>query len=467
MTTDVQMWEPDEMLADGRPVAPERPRDVEAEHILVATAIMQPACIDELGAEGFDPADITTDWLRWTWWAAEELRTEFRDGELKHLAVHRQLEAWHADGRMILHDGGGSIRVPPVDRLMELCNAAHFGAASWYAARVTKKAVAARVVALGYDAILKGTSPAFDEDADVAAIQADLDGAVRPADDTDMAPIGDLLLASIDRATTPPTNDQRIPTGFMDLDSLLSGGWAPGQLVVIGARPAMGKSTVAADFARGAAIQNKIPTLFESLEMSKDELSDRILSAEARIALHHLKNGIATDDDMVRAARRAPDIAAAPLWINDGSLLSLPLLRGRIRNLVRTQGLRLVIVDYLQLMQAPKAENRQQAVAEISRNLKLIARDFGITVIVLCQLNRGPEQRQEKKPMVSDLRESGAIEQDADIVVLLHREDAYEKESPRAGEADLIVGKHRNGPTATITVAFQGHYSRFVDMAQT
>ncbi|MEU5477506.1 replicative DNA helicase [Streptomyces mirabilis] len=458
MTTDTDLWIADEAVADAGPRPPARPCDLEAERVLVATAIMQPAVIDELGAEGFDPADITIDWLRWSWWAVEELRTAFRDGELKHLAVHRQLETWHADGRM-------PTRVPPADQLMELCNEAHYGSASWYAARVTKKAVAARVVALGYDAILKGSSPAFDEDADVAAIQADLDGAVRPTDDSNLAVIGDLLLDSIERATTPPTNEDRIPTGFIDLDSLLSGGWAPGQLVVIGARPAMGKSTIAQDFARAAAIRNKIPTLFESLEMSQAELSDRILSAEARIAHHHLKQGIATDDDMKRAARRAPDIAAAPLWINDAALLSLPILRGRVRNLVRTKGLRLVIVDYLQLMQAPRSENRQQAVAEISRNLKLIAKDFGITVIVLCQLNRGPEQRTEKKPMVSDLRESGAIEQDADIVVLLHREDAYEKESPRAGEADLIVGKHRGGPTATITTAFQGHYSRFVDMA--
>jgi replicative DNA helicase len=255
--------------------------------------------------------------------------------------------------------------------------------------------------------------------------------------------------------------------GFLVQAEQVFGGWAPGQLVVIGARPAMGKSTVAADFARGAAIKNKIPTLFESLEMGKDELSDRILCAEARIPLHHLKQGIVSDADMARAARHAPDIAAAPLWINDGATLSLPMLRGRIRNLVRTAGQRLVIVDYLQLMQAPRAESRQQAVAEISRNLKLIAKDFGITVIVLCQLNRGPEQRQEKKPLVSDLRESGAIEQDADIVILLHREDAYEKESPRAGEADLIVGKHRGGPTATMTVAAQLHFARMIDMAQT
>ncbi|MCM8555651.1 replicative DNA helicase [Streptomyces sp. STCH 565 A] len=460
MTTETELWAPDEAVADAGPRPPERPRDVEAERVLAATAMMQPNIVDELGAEGFDPADITTDAYRWTWWAVEELQTQFRDGELRQLAVHRQLEAWHADGRM-------PARPPSADQMLALYQEAHPGNAAWYARRIEKKAIAARMVALGYDAMLKGASPAFDEDADVAAVQADLDGVVRAADDADMAPIGDLLVDSLERAVTPPTNEHRIPTGFMDLDALLSGGWAPGQLVVIGARPAMGKSTVAADFARGAAIRNKIPALFESLEMGKDELSDRILCAEARIPLHHLKQGIVSDADMARAARHAPEIAAAPLWINDGATLSLPMLRGRIRNLVRTQGLRLVIVDYLQLMQAPRAESRQQAVAEISRNLKLIAKDFGITVIVLCQLNRGPEQRQEKRPMVSDLRESGAIEQDADIVILLHREDAYEKESPRAGEADLIVGKHRGGPTATMTVAAQLHFARMIDMAGT
>jgi replicative DNA helicase len=455
------MWAPDEDVADAGPRPPSRPCDLEAERVLVATAIMQPAAVDELAAEGFDPADITIDWLRWSWFAVEALRTVFRDGELKHLAVHRQLEAWHADGRM-------PTRVPPADQLMELCNEAHYGSASWYAARVTKKAVAARVVALGYDAILKGSSPAFDEDADVAAIQADLDGAVRPTDEENLAPIGDLIGDSLIRAVTPPTNEDRVPTGFIDLDSLLSGGFTGGQMIVIGARPAMGKSTIAQDFARGAAIRNKIPTLIESLEMSSGDLSDRILCAEARVPLHHLRQGVVSDSDVARAAARVQDaIAEAPLYINDGALLSLATLRARVRNLVRTKGLRLVIIDYLQLMQVGRADNRQQAVADLSRGLKLLAKDFNISVIVLCQLNRGPEQRTEKKPQVSDLRESGAIEQDADIVILLHREDAYEKESPRAGEADLIVGKHRNGPTATITTAFQGHFARFCDMAAT
>jgi replicative DNA helicase len=461
VTTDTEMWAPSETAAGSGPRPIERPRDVEAERTLVATTMMQPAVIDELGAEGFDPADITTDAYRWVWWAVEELRTHFRDGELKHLAVHRQLEAWHADGRM-------PIRVPAPEHLMELSNHAHYGAAAWYAERVTKKAVAARVVALGYDAVLKGSSPAFDEDTDVAAIQASLDGAIRPSDDAELSSIGDLIGGSLVRAVTPPTNENRVPTGFIDLDSLFSGGFTGGQMVVIGARPAMGKSTIAQDFARGAAIRAGIPTLIESLEMSRDDLSDRILCAEARIPLHHLRQGIVGDVDVARAAARVQDtIQNAPLYINDGALLSLAALRARVRNLVRTKGLRLVIIDYLQLMQVGRADNRQQAVADLSRGLKLLAKDFNITVVVLCQLNRGPEQRVEKKPQVSDLRESGAIEQDADIVILLHREDAYDKESPRAGEADLIVGKHRNGPTATITTAFQGHFARFTDMAAT
>jgi replicative DNA helicase len=142
-------------------------------------------------------------------------------------------------------------------------------------------------------------------------------------------------------------------------------------------------------------------------------------------------------------------------------------IRAKCRRLKQQNDLRLVIIDYLQLMTSPKrVENRQQEVSELSRSLKLLAKELNVPVIAVAQLNRGPEQRTDKRPMLSDLRESGSIEQDSDVVILLHREDAYERESPRAGEADFIVAKHRNGPTTTVTVAFQGHYSRFVDMAR-
>ncbi|MFF4603898.1 replicative DNA helicase [Streptomyces sp. NPDC001339] len=229
-------------------------------------------------------------------------------------------------------------------------------------------------------------------------------------------------------------------------------------------------STLALDFARAASIKNNLPSVIFSLEMGRNEIAMRLLSAEARVALHHMRSGSMTDEDWTRLARRMSDVSAAPLYIDDSPNLSMMEIRAKCRRLKQRNELKLVVIDYLQLMQSggsKRAESRQQEVSDMSRNLKLLAKELELPVIALSQLNRGPEQRTDKKPMVSDLRESGSIEQDADMVILLHREDAYEKESPRAGEADLIVAKHRNGPTATITVAFQGHYSRFVDMAQT
>jgi replicative DNA helicase len=310
----------------------------------------QPELIDEMAAE-FDPADITTDWLRWTWHATDEIRQTLTKGEIRWQAVHRQLAAWNASGYL-------PIPLPSESQLADLYLVANAGAAPWYGAKITRAAVAARLIAHGHNAILRGRSAAFDPDDDIAAIQADLDGVVRTSDQSELATIGELLGDSLVRAITEPTVEDRIPTGFIDLDELFCGGWAPGQLVVIGARPAMGKTTLAQDFARAAAIQNKIPTLIESLEMGKEELSDRILCAEARIPHHHLKQGKATDVDMARAARRAPAISDAPMHVNDSPILSMPMLRGQVRHLVRTIGLRLVVVDYLQLMQVGKAENR-------------------------------------------------------------------------------------------------------------
>ncbi|EST37482.1 DNA helicase [Streptomycetaceae bacterium MP113-05] len=227
-------------------------------------------------------------------------------------------------------------------------------------------------------------------------------------------------------------------------------------------------STLALDFARACSIKNNLPSVIFSLEMGRNEIAMRLLSAEARVALHHMRSGSMTDEDWTRLARQMPSVTDAPLYIDDSPNLSMMEIRAKCRRLKQRNDLQLVVIDYLQLMQtggSRRPESRQQEVSEMSRNLKLLAKELEVPVIALSQLNRGPEQRTDKKPMVSDLRESGSIEQDADMVILLHREDAYEKESPRAGEADLIVAKHRNGPTATITVAFQGHYSRFVDMA--
>ncbi|MGN9786250.1 replicative DNA helicase [Nonomuraea sp. ZG12] len=226
-------------------------------------------------------------------------------------------------------------------------------------------------------------------------------------------------------------------------------------------------STLGLDFARSAAIKHGMTTVIFSLEMSRNEITMRLLSAEARVSLQSMRSGMMGDDDWTRLARRMSEVAEAPLFIDDSPNMSMMEIRAKCRRLKQRNDLRFVIIDYLQLMSSPKkTESRQNEVSEISRAIKLLAKELEVPVIAISQLNRGPEQRTDKRPMVSDLRESGSIEQDADMVILLHREDAYERESPRAGEADLIVAKHRNGPTATVTVAFQGHYSRFVDMAQ-
>ncbi len=224
-------------------------------------------------------------------------------------------------------------------------------------------------------------------------------------------------------------------------------------------------STFAIDIARSAAIRNNATTCVFSLEMGRNEITMRLLAAEARIHLQKLRNGSLGDDDWQKLANTMGKISEAPLFIDDSPNMSLMEIRAKCRRLKQRHDLKLVVIDYLQLMSSGKrVESRQQEVSEFSRALKLLAKELEVPVIALSQLNRGPEQRTDKKPAMSDLRESGSIEQDADMVILLHREDAYEKESPRAGEADVIVAKHRNGPTDTITVAFQGHYSRFVDM---
>ncbi|MGW5240583.1 replicative DNA helicase [Monashia sp. NPDC004114] len=225
-------------------------------------------------------------------------------------------------------------------------------------------------------------------------------------------------------------------------------------------------STIGLDICRSAAIKHKMAAVVFSLEMSRTEITMRMLSAEAGIQLQHMRKGTMREEDWTRLASTMGRISDAPLFIDDSPNMSLMEIRAKCRRLKQRNNLKLVVIDYLQLMTSGKrVESRQQEVSEFSRALKLLAKELEVPVIAISQLNRGPEQRTDKKPQMSDLRESGSIEQDADMVILLHREAAYEKDSPREGEADLIVAKHRNGPTDTIVVAFQGHFSRFTNMA--
>jgi replicative DNA helicase len=226
-------------------------------------------------------------------------------------------------------------------------------------------------------------------------------------------------------------------------------------------------STLGLDFMRSCSIKHRMASVIFSLEMSKSEIVMRLLSAEAKIKLADMRSGRMNDDDWTRLARRMSEISEAPLYIDDSPNLTMMEIRAKARRLRQKSDLRLIVIDYLQLMTSGKKhESRQVEVSEFSRQLKLLAKELEVPVVAIAQLNRGPEQRTDKKPMLSDLRESGSLEQDADMVILLNRPDAFERDDPRGGEADFILAKHRNGPTKTVTVAHQLHLSRFTNMAR-
>jgi replicative DNA helicase len=341
--------------------------------------------------------------------------------------------------------------------------------AGYYARIVRERAILRRLVEVGTRIVQLGYAGDADADELVDRAQAEVYGVTERRAADDYLPLSEIMpdaLLEIESIGSRGGTMTGVPTGFADLDALTNGLHA-GQMIVIAARPALGKSTMALDLARAASIKHGLASVMFSLEMSRNEITMRLLSAEARVSLQSMRTGQMNEDDWTRLARRMSEVAHAPMFIDDSPNMSMMEIRAKCRRLKQQHDLRLVIIDYLQLMTSPKrVENRQQEVSELSRSLKLLAQELVVAVIAVAQLNRGPEQRTDKRPMLSDLRESGSIEQDADVVILLHREDAYERESPRAGEADFIVAKHRNGPTTTVTVAFQGHYSRFVDMAR-
>ncbi len=339
--------------------------------------------------------------------------------------------------------------------------------AGYYASIVAEKAVLRRLVEAGTRIVQMGYASEGEVVDLVNNAQAEIYAVTGGVESEDFVPLTEAVTTAIDEIEAARGRDGQmigVPTGFAELDELTNG-LHPGQLIVLAARPAIGKSTLGLDIARAAAIKHGLPTIVFSLEMGRSEIAMRLLSAEAAVPLQHMRKGTVHANDWKTIAQTRGRINDAPLYIDDSPNMTLVEIRAKARRLKQRVGLKMVIIDYLQLMTSgKKVESRQQEVSEFSRALKLLAKELEVPVIAISQLNRGPEQRADKRPALSDLRESGAIEQDADMVILLHRESAYEADNPRAGEADFIVAKHRNGPTRTITVGFHGHYSRFVDL---
>ena len=316
--------------------------------------------------------------------------------------------------------------------------------------------------------VARQTGPADVPDA-IRALQADLDylAAGGTEEDSLYGRMGDDLDDHL-RDLEKPTEASAV-TGLLDLDAAVK--MRPGNVIVVAGRPAMGKSALTLGIALANAATGRA-TLVHSMEMGKSEVTNRILAARARVGLHHLLDGgpAIEDGEWTRMMRALPDLKQLPLWMDYAARVSPSRVRSRIKSLTRETGQPpLVIIDYLQLMGTDQPNSRQSAyerVSDVSRELKIVAEETGAVIICCAQLNRGSEHREGKKPMVSDLRDSGQIEQDASAIILLHREDAYEPFSPRAGEVDLIIGKNRNGPTCTVTAAHQLHFGRIKDMAR-
>jgi len=284
------------------------------------------------------------------------------------------------------------------------------------------------------------------------------------------APLKNLLTRAVDRidelfrSESPITG---VATGYKDLDDMTSG-LQRGDLVIVAGRPSMGKTSLAMNIAENAAVGEKLPVAIFSMEMPGEQLAMRMMASLGRINAHKVRTGKLDDDDWPRLTHAIGLLAETPMFIDDTPALTPLELRARARRLKREHGLGLIVVDYLQLMQAPESsENRATEISGITRALKGLAKELNVPIMALSQLNRSLEQRPNKRPVMSDLRESGAIEQDADVIIFIYRDEVYNEDSPDKGTAEIIIGKQRNGPTGKVKLTFLGEYTRFENFIST
>jgi len=396
-------------------------------------------------------------------------------GEYRHEVIFDAICKLHADGSPthpvavseLLMRNGDLNRVGGGPYLHALMRDAPMVAQATFFAEIVQGAASLRhVESLGLRLTQMGgdrTVDASDIPEVLLAARGQLDQLLERADTpADNAPTASAMLEDTIRDIEAPKRGSHIATGLPDLDDFYPG-HSGGHLVIIGARPSVGKTIVGLSFARHA-VNTGVPTLFVSLEMSGPEIMKRLVAAESGVALDTLTKGNLSEYEWDRIAAASSRILDGTLYIDDNPGQGLPQIRqtiAKIKNKAALPDVGLLVVDYIQLMETPRAENRQQAVSALSRGLKLLAKEFGIPVIALSQLNRASEQRQDKVPVSADLRESGSLEQDADSIILLHREDMHNPEN-RPNELDMYVPKSRHGRRGKVTVTVQGHYGRVV-----
>lgn len=338
-----------------------------------------------------------------------------------------------------------------------------------YAHIVYEKSLLRRLINAGTDIANKGYEAADEPDALLEHAEKSIFDILQGKDSKGVVHIKELLgdtFKMMQNMAAQKGKVTGVPTGFGYIDQMTSG-LQKSDLVLIAARPAMGKTSFALNIAQHAAIRAGVPTAIFNLEMSKEQLASRIICSEASVGGNKLKDGTLDANDWVSIGENMQRLEKAPIYIDDSSAVSVSEIRAKCRRLKQQHNLGLVVIDYLQLMQGSgknKGDNRQNEVAEISRSLKILAKEIQVPIITLSQLSRGPESRTNKRPMLSDLRESGAIEQDADIVMFLYRDEYYNPDSPDKNVAECIIAKHRNGETGTVKLWWNGAYTKFMHM---
>lgn len=338
-----------------------------------------------------------------------------------------------------------------------------------YISIVKEKSKLRRLIKAANEIIEQGYDPTENIDDIMNSAEKKIFNIMQDKDQKSYSPIKDVLIDAFTELEQLYNQKQHItgvPTGFIDLD-YKTAGLHNSDLILIAARPAMGKSAFALNIATNAALKAKVPAVLFSLEMSKEQMVNRILCSEAMVDSNKVRTGKIDDDDWIKLADTMGDLSEAPIYIDDTPGISINEIRAKCRKLKLEKNIGLVVIDYLQLVQGSSKRaqgSREQEISEISRSLKILAKEINVPVIALSQLSRAPEQRPDHRPMLSDLRESGAIEQDADIVMFLYRDDYYNEDSEDKGLAEVIVAKHRAGSTGTVKLVWLGNYTKFANM---
>jgi replicative DNA helicase len=443
-------------MAQVAPTAPVPPQSLDAEESVLGAMMLAPGAIAAV-SEVLDASDFYRESHAKAYRAALAL---YAKGEpVDAITLVDELEE-----RGELEDVGGRTRIHELAALVPTTsNAAHY-------AQIVREAAVLRgliraggeISRLGWDGV--GEASELVDRAEQIVFQLAQERVTG-----DFAHIEALLKESFERITAlyeSGTDITGVPSGFRDLDRLTSG-FQKGNLIVIAARPSMGKSAFGLCIAANIAVRYHLPVAVFTLEMSKAEVTQRLMCSEAKVESQRLRTGRLTAEDWPRLTASCDKLAKAPIFVDDTGSVTMMEIRSKARRLKsKHPDLGLIVVDYMQLMTSgTTAENRVQEVSQISRSLKLLARDLDIPIIAMSQLSRAVEQRHDKRPILSDLRESGSIEQDADLVAFLYRDEYYNDESDQQGIAEVILAKHRNGPTDAVKLSFLKRYAKFADLA--